>query len=73
MAINPSIHTQSIESSHSGHFVKQFFFHKVALEPANQHKNWQSVGMSVFTDIYEIEVGFFFVAMAKNDKYSAFF
>jgi hypothetical protein len=39
--------------------------HKVTLELENQHRNWQSVGISVFTE-YEAEVGRFLVAMAKH-------
>jgi hypothetical protein len=54
-----------------GNFGK-LFLHKVTLEPVNQHRNWQSVGISVFTE-NEAEVGRFLVAMAKHRKDLAIF
>jgi hypothetical protein len=41
--------------------------HEVKLEPANQHKNWQSVGISVLL-MNEVQVERFFVSIAKKAK-----
>jgi hypothetical protein len=52
-------------------FCPAFFFSKVALKPANEYKNWQSVGISVFTDKGS-RVAHFFVTMQKGDKLANF-
>jgi hypothetical protein len=48
------------------------FLHKVTLKPANQHKNWPSDGISFFYR-NKVEVGCFFVAMAKKGENSVEF
>jgi hypothetical protein len=46
------------------YFAKPFL-HKVTLELTKQHKNWQSVDISLFK-INDVEILHFLVAMAKN-------
>ncbi len=71
IAIDPSVNTRSIVSIHRSvlYILASHFLHKVPLEPANQHENWQSVGISFFLIMNKVEVERFFVLSKIRQVY----